>query len=100
MSMTNKADDWVNEFFTAADTFVLENLAAWFADDIEVRFGNQPALHGKQAATQSFKDFWAMINGMRHQRQARGPAEQVSGAQMSIVTYVKKRRTRSKYAGR
>lgn len=68
--VTALADDWAADFFRDADSFELPNLVAWFADDIEVRFGNAPAIAGKAAAEEAFRAFWASIGGMRHRRDA------------------------------
>ena len=40
------ADDWAADFFRDADSFDLPTLVAWFADDVEVRFGNGPPVVG------------------------------------------------------
>jgi ketosteroid isomerase-like protein len=79
-------DDWVGAFFKAADTFDIEQLVDWFADDVEVRFGNQPAINGKAQAREAFAGFWSSIGGMRHQREALVTDGDMA-AQMSIVTY-------------
>lgn len=82
-------DDWVADFFRAADTFQLERLTEWFADDIEVRFGNAPVIKGKADATDAFHAFWETIDGMRHERESLVVAGD-QAAQMSLVTYLRK----------
>lgn len=62
-------DDWAGNFFSDADSFELPALAAWFADDVEVRFGNGPAITGKNNAEEAFRGFWSTIAGMRHSRE-------------------------------
>ena len=87
---TSIADaDWMADFFRAADTFSVSKLTAWFADDVEIRFGNAPPIRGKVAAEEAFTQFYSGLSGMRHRAESRvvdGPL----GAQMSIVTYVRK----------
>ena len=51
--MADTGNDWAADFFRDADSFQLPRLVSWFSDDIEVRFGNQPALHGKAAAEEA-----------------------------------------------
>lgn len=85
-SVASDAGDWAAAFFLSADSFDIEQLAAWFDDAIEVRFGNQPAIHGKMAAREAFAGFWSSIAGMRHHREALVSLGDMA-AQMSIVTY-------------
>jgi hypothetical protein len=87
-SVAIDGEDWAGEFFRDADSFQLERLAAWFADDIEVRFGNAPAITGREAAKQAFSGFWSSIGGMRHAREALVSLGDMA-AQMSIVTYTR-----------
>ncbi len=81
-------DDWAEDFFRAADSFDIEQLVAWFADDVEVRFGNQPAIRGKAGAREAFAGFWSSIAGMRHSRESLVSLGDMA-AQMSIVTYTR-----------
>ncbi len=85
---TVMADDWAADFFRDADSFELPKLVAWFADDIEVRFGNGPLIHGKAAAEAAFGGFWSSIAGMRHKREAIVIDGDLA-AQFSQVTYVR-----------
>jgi ketosteroid isomerase-like protein len=78
--------DWPAAFFRDADSLVLEKLAAWFADDVDVRFANAPSIIGKAAAKEAFQQFWSTITSMSHRR------EEIfingdDAAQMSVVTY-------------
>ena len=86
--MADTDDDWAADFFRDADSFQLPRLVSWFSDDIEVRFGNQPALHGKAAAEEAFRGFWSGIAGMRHSREQL-VADGDLAAQFSLVTYVR-----------
>jgi hypothetical protein len=85
---TVMADDWAADFFRDADSFELPKLVAWFADDIEVRFGNGPLIHGKAAAEAAFGGFWSSIAGMRHKREAIVIDGDLA-AQFSQVTYIR-----------
>jgi hypothetical protein len=82
------ADDWAADFFRDADSFELPRLVSWFSDDVEVRFGNAPAITGKAAAEEAFRAFWGSISGMRHQREAIVMDGDMA-AQFSQVTYVR-----------
>jgi ketosteroid isomerase-like protein len=86
--MATMTADWPADFFRDADSLQLPRLVAWFSDDIEVRFGNQPAIHGKAAATEAFRAFWSNISGMRHVRDVLVQAGDMA-AQFSQVTYVR-----------
>jgi len=81
-------DDWAADFFRSADSFDIERLVGWFADDIEVRFGNQPAITGKAGAREAFAGFWSSIAGMRHSRESVVALGDIA-AQASIVTYTR-----------
>jgi hypothetical protein len=81
-------DNWMTDFFRAADTFSVPNLLAWFADGVEVRFGNAPPIQGKAAAEQAFQQFYGGLKGMRHRCESQVIAGDL-GAQMSIVTYTR-----------
>lgn len=58
---------WREEFYRDADTIDIERLAPWFTDDVQIRFGNQPTLHGKSAAVEAFTGFFSSIAGMHHE---------------------------------
>jgi hypothetical protein len=86
--VTIQGDDWAADFFRDADSFDLDRMASWFADDVEVRFGNAPAISGKDGATEAFRQFWSSIRGMRHKREALVLLGDMA-AQMAIVTYIR-----------
>ncbi len=82
-------NDWPARFFTEVDTFSVDRLLACFADDVEVRFGNQDAIHGKAAARAAFDGFYSTIAGMRHEAET----VVVSGdlaTQQATVIYTRK----------
>lgn len=82
-------DDWTSAFFRDADTLVVEALIAWFAETIEVRFGNAPPIHGKTAAEQAFRQFYTSLSGMRHRREVTVSSGDLV-AQMAVVTYTRR----------
>lgn len=86
--MANASDDWPAAFFSDADRLELPGLVAWFSEDVEVRFGNSPALHGRAAAEEAFSGFWSTIAGMRHQRESL-VVNGENASQFSQVTYVR-----------
>lgn len=81
-------EDWLADFFRDADLLNVPALVAWFADNVEIRFGNAPAIQGKAAAEHAFRQFFGTLNGMRHRREALVMAGDIA-AQMSVVTYVR-----------
>ncbi|WP_428331840.1 nuclear transport factor 2 family protein [Novosphingobium sp.] len=86
--MSETTTDWPGAFFADADTLELPRLMAWFADDIELRFGNAPAIHGRADAEQAFTDFWSLIKGMSHSREVL-VTEGDTAFQGSLVTYTR-----------
>jgi len=82
------AGDWAADFFRDADSFELARLVGWFSDDVEVRFGNAPAIVGRAAAEEAFRAFWGSIAGMRHKREA-VTIDGDLASQFSQVTYVR-----------
>ena len=82
-------DDWTGAFFRDADTLVVETLISWFAETIEVRFGNAPPIHGRTAAEQAFREFYSSLSGMRHRREVLVSSGDLA-AQMAVVTYTRR----------
>lgn len=79
---------WVDDFFWDVDSVQIGNLSAWFADDIDLRFGNNPVVNGKQAALDTLGGFYQTISGMHHERLAIvGGGDEVS--QQAIVSYMR-----------
>lgn len=80
--------EWVGAFFRDVDAFQIEKLEAWFADDISLRFANNPAISDKHTALQVLGGFYKTIAGLQHK------AESLVGsgneaAQQAIVTYTR-----------
>lgn len=79
---------WVSDFFADVDTVRIDRLEGWFADDIDLRFSNNPAVIGKQPALDVLRDFYTTITGMRHEPLAIvGSGNEA--AQQAIVTYTR-----------
>ena len=93
MTITMRAADqdaarstWVADFFRDADTVDIAKLAAWFADDIELRFANNPAIQGKATAVDVMGQFYGSIAAMRHEAESL-LLDGNTAAQQAIVTY-------------
>ncbi len=86
LGVQDEGEDWPAQFFRDVDVFDIDVLAAWLADDVEVRFGNTPPIHGKAAAVQAFAGFWGTIAGMRHARETVVRLDNLA-TQQSVVTY-------------
>lgn len=80
--------DWVADFFRDADLVRIDRLAAWFAEDIELRFANNPPITDKQTAVAVMGEFYASIAGMRHSRETI-VRDGDTAAQQAIVTYIR-----------
>jgi ketosteroid isomerase-like protein len=82
------AADWPGAFFADADKLDLARLMPWFADDVELRFGNAPAIHGRTGAEQAFTGFWSTLSGMSHAREELVITGDTA-FQGSVVTYTR-----------
>lgn len=80
---------WVADFFRDADRLDLPAMMRWFADDIDLRIANMPAVVGRAGVEQSFADFWSHLSGMSHQR-IELIVDGDDAAQMAVVTYTRK----------
>jgi SnoaL-like domain len=79
---------WVSEFFRDVDAFQIEKLDPWFADDISLRFANNPAINDKATALAALGGFFTTIKGLKHTPEAIvGSGDEVT--QMAIVTYTR-----------
>ncbi|WP_052730243.1 nuclear transport factor 2 family protein [Sphingomonas sp. SRS2] len=82
--------EWVGEFFRDADMVQIDKLAAWFADDIDLRFANNPPIRDKQTAVAVMGGFYGSIAGMSHK-----PVHLYAGddgdtaSQYAVVTYTR-----------
>lgn len=86
-SCTN-GSGWVADFFRDADLLKIDKLAAWFADDIDLRFANNPPISDKATAVAVMGQFYGSIAGMRHAR-VTIIADGDAAAQQAIVTYTR-----------
>lgn len=80
--------EWVNEWFRDVDAFQIEKLEPWFADDIDLRFANNPIINDKQTALHALGGFYGTIAGLSHKPQAViSSGDEV--VQNSTVTYTR-----------
>jgi hypothetical protein len=82
-------EDRMADFFRDADRLSVPALIAWFADNVDIRFGNAPAIQGNAAAEDVFRQLFDSLSGMRHRREALVTTGDIA-AQMSVVTYVRR----------
>ena len=61
-------EDWVACFYKDADLVDIDKLCAWFAEDIDLRFANNPPITDKTTATSVMKEFYNSITAMKHER--------------------------------
>ena len=59
-------NQWIYEFFRAADSLDLDRLSAQMTDDTRLTFANYPTSQGKDAFRQSIGGLWSRIKGMSH----------------------------------
>lgn len=79
-------EDWVNAFFETADKCDADLTAEWFADDIDLRFANNPAASTKADAREGLRHFLSTMSSMVHRREAR-VTEGDDVVQMATVIY-------------
>jgi hypothetical protein len=78
--------DWVSEFYRDADQVDITKLGRWFADDIDLRFANNPKIDNKMDAIATLGAFFTSISAMRHVcENLLLDGEQA--AQQAVVTY-------------
>ena len=80
------AEDWVSAFFKTADKCDADLTAEWFAEDIDLRFANNPRASTKADAREGLRQFMSNVTGMSHQREAR-VTEGENVVQMATVVY-------------
>ena len=65
---TNQLSDegwaWYQDYLTALDAYDLDAYSSFLAEDVEIRFNNDPPLTGLAAAREGLGGFWASITGM------------------------------------
>jgi hypothetical protein len=65
--MTSDADiHWFHDYFADVNTMQIEKMAAWFAEDVIVRFGNEPVMRGKKAALEAIGGLWTNFTSLTH----------------------------------
>lgn len=80
--------NWVGDFFRDVDAVDISRLADWLADDINLRFGNNPVVTEKDTAVKVLGAFYDSIAGMQHVRENLvGSDDEV--AQQATVVYTR-----------
>lgn len=59
--------DWVTDLFDSIDHQDTGRFAAFLAEDVQFRFGNAPAVHGKSDVTAMVRSFFDSIKGVQHE---------------------------------
>jgi len=60
------AIDWLKETHACLDAMNLEGFLERLTDDVRVRFGNAPPVHGKHSARDGYAGLFERIGGMTH----------------------------------
>ena len=53
--------------FADIDTMVPDAFAQHLAENVTMRFGNAPPLHGRAACRKAWADFCGLVDGVRHE---------------------------------
>lgn len=60
------ADGWIRDLFASIDRRDAAAFAAFLTEDASFRFGNQEAVHGREAIGQAVAQFFSQIAGLAH----------------------------------
>jgi len=60
------AIDWLKDTYACLDGMNLEGFLARLTDDVRVRFGNAPPVHGKHSVREGYAEYFERIGAMRH----------------------------------
>jgi ketosteroid isomerase-like protein len=58
---------WWKEYFADVDSMDMEKVGAWFAEDMNLRFGNAPAMQGRDTIIGSLRGFLSPFKSMKHE---------------------------------
>jgi ketosteroid isomerase-like protein len=84
-------ENWIHEYFRAADSLDLERLLAQHTDDVRLTFANYPTTTGKEPFRHAIGGLWSRIRGMSHGiTGAWSLHDGQVGIAESIVTYTRK----------
>jgi ketosteroid isomerase-like protein len=59
-------NDWIRQLFECVDAKDVDGFLEFLADDVKFRFGNAPAVTGKDSVQKSIESFFASIEGLSH----------------------------------
>ncbi|MDE2236049.1 MAG: nuclear transport factor 2 family protein [Gammaproteobacteria bacterium] len=83
------SESWLMELFKCIDTRNADGFARYLSENVEFRFGNSPAVTGREAVMQAVDGFFLSIGGLHHeliQTWCQGDSVICHG----IVTYTRK----------
>ena len=78
-----------DQLFDDIDTMEPDAFARHLAEDVTMRFGNAPEIHGRDACRQTWADFCTLVDGVRHDVVAQWDTGDATIAQTD-VTYTRK----------
>src|SRR5687768_12174979 len=62
--------DWIQRVYKTVDAKDIESYVQFFTEDCTFRFGNNPAVHGKDGIRQALQQFFPAIKALQHQNVA------------------------------
>ena len=74
--------------FAVVDRLDADAFAAYYAEDAVLRFGNAEPVHGRDAIRQTYADFFATLDGLRHDMQHYHHTDDTHLAE-ALVTYTR-----------
>jgi ketosteroid isomerase-like protein len=80
---------FADEMFAVVDRLDADGFAEYYAADAVLRFGNAEPVHGRDAIRQTYSDFFATLDGLRHEMQHYFHADDTHLAE-AHVTYTRK----------
>ena len=75
--------------FADIDTMVPEAFAQHLAEDVTMRFGNAPTMHGRDACRAAWAGFCELVDGVHHEVVNQWAVDDVTIAE-TAVTYTRK----------
>jgi ketosteroid isomerase-like protein len=83
------ARSFADEMFAVVDRLDADAFATYYAEDAVLRFGNAEPVRGRDAIRQTFADFFATLDGLRHDMQHHFYADDTHLAE-AHVTYTRR----------
>jgi ketosteroid isomerase-like protein len=89
MSTTADPRAFADGMFSVVDRLDADRFAEYYAEDAVLRFGNAEPVRGREAIRRTYADFFATLDGLRHEMQHHFHVDDTHLAE-ALVTYTRK----------